>query len=214
MTVFFDVDHTLLRKSSGEIYGRYLYKRKQVSLKDLLQISGWALAHRLNALDLNAFLDKSMRWLKGRKETWLQDTCRRCVEELFPPYIYPKALARVHAHQEAGERVFLLSAASRYIIDPFVEWLAIDGCLATDLDVKDGCFTGKVKEPFCYGEGKLVYLNQFCEKNGIALSQCAYYGDSYTDVPVLAKVGRPFAVNPDVKLRREARRNGWPILIF
>jgi hypothetical protein len=31
---------------------------------------------------------------------------------------------------------------------------------------------------------------------------------------MLEAVGHPVAVNPDAKLERHARRNGWPIVIF
>ena len=214
MAIFFDLDHTLLRKSSGEIYGRYLFKQGILTVRDLVRIGGWALAHRLNALDLDGLVEKSMTWIKGRQESWLKESCRTCVFTQLPAFFYPKALKLVAEHCRTKEPVYLLSASSRYIADPIVDYLGLNGALATELDVADGVFTGKVKVPFCYGEGKLAHLQAFCRTNDIALSDCTYYGDSYSDVYVLRSVGRAIAVNPDFRLRKEARKEGWRVLTF
>ena len=46
------------------------------------------------------------------------------------------------------------------------------------------------------------------------LAACFAYSDSVTDVPLLATVGHPTAVNPDRGLRRIAVERGWPMLEF
>jgi len=46
----------------------------------------------------------------------------------------------------------------------------------------------------------------------VRLSDCAFYTDSFSDVPVLEAVGQPVAVNPDPRLRRRANKRGWRIV--
>lgn len=215
MTAFFDVDHTLLKKSCGELFARYLYKQGTLPFSQVLRIMWWTIEHRANRLDVDTFLERSMQWLAGKEEAWLRDICEASIATLAEPYFYTQGIERMLAHKHAGEAVYLLSAASRQIIEPIVTLFDLDGCLATELDVdKDGLLTGKLIPPFCYGEGKLSRLKTFCKPRGIQLKDCAYYGDSYSDAFVLREVGRPVAANPDRRLRREAKERGWETVWF
>ena len=55
---------------------------------------------------------------------------------------------------------------------------------------------------------------RFAAEHGIDLAKSYFYTDSYSDLPMLLKVGGPRAVNPDRRLRRHAQRAGWPILAW
>ena len=78
--------------------------------------------------------------------------------------------------------------------------------------VRDGLFTGEAVRPLCYGAGKVHWVRELAERHGVDLASSYFYTDSVTDLPVLEPVGHPRIVNPDVPLRRVARRRGWPIL--
>ncbi len=214
MTVFFDLDHTLLRKSSGEIYGRYLFEKGQLPLAQIFRIAWWAMQHRLNLLDIDSFLMRSTAWIKTKREAWIRETCTDCVEATVSNFFYPKALQVIESHQKKGNPVYLLSASVRYFVEPVVEMLSLDGCIATELEVKAGKFTGNLLPPFCYGEGKWKRLEKFCKERDIDIGHTSYYGDSFSDLPVLERVAHPVVVNPDKALGREARRRSWPVLIF
>jgi len=86
--------------------------------------------------------------------------------------------------------------------------------IGTRSHVIDGRYTGELDGPFCYGEGKVEAIVALARWNGYELDQCYAYSDSASDLPMLEAVGHPVAVNPDAKLERHARRNGWPIVIF
>jgi len=79
-------------------------------------------------------------------------------------------------------------------------------------EVNDGRLTGEVIKPLCYGEGKVHYAEVLAAADGIDLDGSWFYTDSFTDLPMLERVGNPRIVNPDPRLRRLARQRDWPIL--
>jgi phosphoserine phosphatase len=89
--------------------------------------------------------------------------------------------------------------------------LHIPHVLASDLEVKNGVFTGSPSLPLCYGEGKVTRATALLSQAGIHLQECVFYSDSVTDLPLLEAVGEPVAINPDPALKRVARRRGWRI---
>ena len=91
--------------------------------------------------------------------------------------------------------------------------LGLDAILCNRFEVDDaGRYTGRPLGPLCYGDGKLSHAEGYAKAQGAALSDCAFYTDSFADIPVMRVVGRPVAVNPDMRLRREAVSRGWEIV--
>jgi HAD superfamily hydrolase (TIGR01490 family) len=119
---------------------------------------------------------------------------------------------RIDEHRARGHLIALLSSTTNYLADPLAEELGIEHLLVTKLIVVDGCFTGEVERPLCYGAGKLHWARRFALEHDVDLAQSFFYTDSVTDVPMLEIVGHPQIVNPDPILRRVARRRGWSIL--
>jgi phosphoserine phosphatase len=89
--------------------------------------------------------------------------------------------------------------------------LGLSHVVCSRLEVAQGRFTGRPIEPICYGAGKIVWAERFASERNVTLKDCAFYSDSYTDLPMLERVGRPVVVNPDPRLRRAAKQRGWPI---
>ena len=85
--------------------------------------------------------------------------------------------------------------------------------VASRLEVVDGKYTGEI-DYYAYGKEKARAMQRLAEERGYDLAQCYAYSDSVTDVPMLAAVGFPHAVNPDKDLRKEAAARGWPVLVF
>src|SRR5581483_7981175 len=59
---------------------------------------------------------------------------------------------------------------------------------------------------------KAVFVRRFADERGIDLKESTAYADDAADLPLLSCVGRPVAVNPDLRLRVTARSHRWPIL--
>ena len=78
--------------------------------------------------------------------------------------------------------------------------------------MEEGLLTGEVEGELCFGEGKLVQAMKLLSEKGQDLKSCYFYTDSFSDLPLLSKVGYPRVVHPDRKLKKVALENGWPIL--
>ena len=147
--------------------------------------------------------------LKGESEAdiWARTEC--FWREEIAHRVRPGAHAVIAAHRAAGEPLVLLTGSSTYMSEFVIEALNFDGALCTRFEVQDGVFTGKGE--LCYGEAKLVAAEAYLADKDAELEDCAFYTDSYTDLPVMCRVGRPVAVAPDPRLMRHARRAGWEI---
>jgi HAD superfamily hydrolase (TIGR01490 family) len=118
----------------------------------------------------------------------------------------------VARHRAAGDLLAVLSSSSQYASEPLAGHLGIPHVLCTRLQAEAGVFTGGVDGPVCFGRGKVRVAEAFAREHDVDLSASWFYTDSYSDLPMLERVGHPVAVNPDFRLRRHARARGWPVL--
>ena len=124
-----------------------------------------------------------------------------------------KTLSKIANHIAKGHKVVIISAATSYQIEPVAKALGIKEVYATEMEIHNGKFTGRVSE-MCWGEGKARAARKFAKKKKIDLSKSYFYTDSIDDYPLMKIVGKPVATNPDQKLSQMAFENNWPILRF
>jgi fatty acyl-CoA reductase len=143
------------------------------------------------------------------------DRLRSLQEALFHQVMGPRLLRQgeetVQAHRQAGRRVVMLSGSLRFLLEPLARHLRVDELICNDLAIRQGVFTGELTTPPLSGHERARQLRSYGERHSLDLSACFAYGDSVDDIPMLASVGHPTAVNPSRSLRREAQRRGWPI---
>ena len=131
------------------------------------------------------------------------------------PRIYPEMLEEVYAHQDAGRRTFIVSAAGDELVQLLARILYMDGGIGTTYEVDDeGFLTGGIGGAFIYGEGKVEAMRRFADEHDIDLSVSYAYSDAASDLPMLRAVGIPVVVNPDEELARIARQEGWRVMRF
>lgn len=212
--VFFDLDNTLVTKSTGLLYYRYLRQKGHASFTDTLKALYFWLRYRMNSLDIKSLAEREVRKVTGMSERAMIELCDRWFHDMVRYYISPRAIEAVNEHRAKGHLLAILSAATPYTVNPVKKFLRIEHGLCTRLEVAEGRFTGRLVEPYCYGEGKLYWAERFVNKLGVRLEDFYFYTDSYTDLPVLERVGMPRPVNPDRLLEAEANRRGWPITRF
>ncbi|MDH3212780.1 MAG: HAD-IB family hydrolase [Myxococcales bacterium] len=211
---FFDMDKTLIAENSASLYMRYRYQRGEISGVDLLKGLGAYLQYKLGILDIRSWTKNTMIQFRGQSERELEDQANRWFDEMVVQSIYPEAEARVREHEAAGHVVAIVSGATKFVVRPLARRLGIPHFLYTRLEVERGRFTGRVVEPICFEEGKIYWLQQFIEEQGIDLAKSYFYTDSITDLPLLDLVGHPVAANPDPRLYRAAVRRRWPVCFF
>ena len=211
---FFDMDKTLICENSGSLFMKHRYQQGRISGLELVKGVGAYLQYKLGLLDLRAWSKNMMLQFRGQLESDLEKEALEWFDEMVAETLYPEAERLVRDHREAGHIVAIVSGATKFVVRPLAARLGIDHFLYTRLEVEDGCFTGRVVEPICFGEGKIYWLQQLVEEQDIDLARSWFYTDSITDRPLLDIVGHPVAANPDPLLYREAVRRSWPVRFF
>ncbi|MCW2971762.1 MAG: HAD-superfamily subfamily hydrolase [Thermoleophilia bacterium] len=213
---FFDVDRTLLAGASGLYLARPL---RQHGLLTARQVVRTMLGQAVFAArgQNHAQIDRANDVVSAVMAGWKRDTFLHVVEtELerrIRPMVFDEAIERIAQHHQQGMPVYAVSATMEEVIAPLAAMLGLDGAIATQLEVVDGLFTGRVSAP-CHGPDKAARLRAFAAAEGIDLAASVAYSDSITDAEFLQATGRAYAVNPDKQLRALAEAEGWGILRF
>jgi HAD superfamily hydrolase (TIGR01490 family) len=208
---FFDMDNTLLRCNSGTLYVRWLRKHKQISFGRMMQALGWIAQYKLAVLDMEAVTARGAAEMAGQSEAEMYDRCRAFFDAWISSQVAPKARDAIAQHRRDGHVLCILSTSTPYVVEPLAKHVGIDHVLCTRLTVREGRFDGTHVRPACYGLGKVHWAEEFARRHDIDLGRSFFYTDSYSDLPMLERVGVQRIINPDVRLRRHARKAGWPV---
>ena len=214
---FFYVDRTLMQGSSAFQFGRASYRAGLLSRRQLAA-DAWAnIRFRLHGStdqDTAALRDRVSASLKGTRVRELERLGADVLAGILPR-LYPKMLAVAYAHQDAGRRTYIVTAAPQELAEVLARVLAFDGAIGSRYSESlDGVYTGRAGGVFAYREGKARAIRQLAVREGIDLAASYAYSDSESDLPMLRAVGHPVAVNPDQELARVAREEGWEVLRF
>lgn len=210
----FDLDGTLLPGDSDHAFGEFLI-REGLADGDAYRARNDAFfadyqAGRLDIHDYVAFCTAPWRSLPPAQQAELQ---RRFVREVIEPDLRPAARELVRRHQQAGERVAIVTATNDFITRPVADAFGVDTLIATELERDaDGRATGRIRGVPSFRDGKIVRVEQWLGAPLSSVERCTFYSDSTNDLPLLDRVSHPVATNPGAGLRAEALRRGWPIL--
>ncbi len=213
---FFDLDKTVIARSSVLALGKSFYREGLVGLPTLLRSVYAQLLFVAVGADEEK-MEKARRAAAELSKGWSKATVRRLVnhgiEETLRPLIYLDALELFDLHRRSGRRIYIISSAPEEVVEPIARMLKVDDFVATRAETKDGRYTGEI-EFYCYGENKAAAMREIAEARGIDLARSYAYSDSITDLAMLETVGKPHAVNPDRELAKVAAERGWPVLRF
>ena len=208
---FFDVDRTLVACNTGRLFLRDLRRRGEISFLRALRAMGWMLKYHLSLIDLDAVAALLVAQMRGKSERDFAERCRRWVEDEVLPLLLPSALRQIERHRQEGHLLAILSSSPTYVTRPIAETLGLDEVLSTQFEVEGGQFTGRLLGPACFGKGKVHWAEDLVSRKAVDLASSWFYTDSYSDLPMLERVGHGVVVNPDPRLRRTAKRRGWPV---
>ncbi len=211
---FFDVDRTLLAGYSAAAFFQDGFSSRSLSLGNLVQSTRAAVRFGMRQTSFPTLIEETAFNFEGLSAEELAEIGERVFEQRLITEIFPESRALVEAHQRRGHTVAIVSSATHFQVDALARELGIEHVMCTELEMKQGRFTGRVVRPACFQEGKLDAASEFSEQEGIDLDQSYFYSDSYDDVSLLERVGHPRLINPDSRLSRLATRKGWPVLRF
>ena len=209
------MDNTLLSAASGRLYLKWLRQTGQLPLHRWAYITGQVGLYITGVIDFPRLMSRLMVYAAGANEAEAWRMSEQWYESMLRHYIAPAARERVEWHVAQGHHVAIVSAATPYAVKPVAEALGLgERYLATELEVQNGSFTGRVIEPACYGDGKVTRALMYAAQHGLDLGCSYFYSDSASDLPLLEAVGNPVAVNPSRKLARIAAERRWPVMKF
>ncbi|GAA3615867.1 HAD family hydrolase [Streptomyces chitinivorans] len=213
---FFDLDKTVIAKSSTLTFGKSFYHGGLINRRAALRTAYTQFVFLAGGADHDQ-MERMRAYLSAMCRGWnvqqVREIIAETIHELIDPIVYDEAASLIEEHHLAGRDVVIVSTSGAEVVEPIGELIGADRVVATRMVVEDGCFTGEI-EYYAYGPTKAEAVRELAESEGYDLSRCYAYSDSATDIPMLEAVGHPHAVNPDRALRREAVSRDWPILTF
>ena len=211
---FFDMDRTLVRCNTGTLWIKFLRRRGEITAARMLRAFGWIAQYKLAILDMERLSTKLIAEIAGDPEDEMVEKCRHFFAAEVVAHVTQKGLDAVSRHRAEGHVLAILTTSTRYISEQLAERLEIEHVLCTRLEVQDGRFSGTYVRPACYGLGKVHWAEAFAERLDVDLGRSFFYTESYSDLPMLERVGGARVVNPDTRLLRHARRVGWEVLTW
>ena len=208
---FFDVDRTLVACNTGRLFLRDLRRRGEISFLRALRALGWMAKYHLSLIDLQIIAARVAEQMRGKSESEFAERCQRWVEDEVLPLIVPGALRHIERHRSEGHVLAVLSSSPTYVTRPIAETLGLEEVLSTQFEVEAGLFTGKLVGPACFGKGKVHWAEELVTRKAVDLGSSWFYTDSYSDLPMLERVGNRVVVNPDPRLKRTAKQRGWTV---
>lgn len=214
---FFDLDKTVIAKSSMLAFGRHFYREGMLGRAAIVKGLYAQVVYMLVGADeekMERAREALLALTKGWSQAHVAAVVRETFEETVTPLIYAEAFELFDEHRRAGRKLFIVSSSPEEIVVPIAEHLGVDEAIATRARVdEDGLYTGEL-DFYAYGPYKAAAMREVAARDGIDLDGSYAYSDSITDLPMLEAVGHPHAVNPDKELAQVARERGWPILTF
>ena len=213
---FFDLDKTVIAKSSALAFGRPFYRDGLITRRDMVKSAYAQLMFRLGGADeqqMARIRDHVADLCKGWRVDQVSQIVNETLHELISPYVYAEAAALIDEHRAEGRDIVVVSTSGEEMVRPIVEQLGVRDVIATRMVVEDGRYTGEV-DYYAAGPTKAEAVRELAKDRGYDLGSSYAYSDSISDVPLLETVGHANVVNPDRSLRRVAAERGWPVLEF
>jgi HAD superfamily hydrolase (TIGR01490 family) len=213
---FFDLDKTIIAKSSTLAYAKPFYRGGLINRRAVLR-SGYAQFVFLAGGADHDQMERMRAYMSAMCTGWdvqqVKDIVAETLHDLIDPMVYAEAAQLIEDHHAAGRDVVIVSSSGAEVVEPIGELLGADQVVATEMEIADGRYTGEIAS-YVYGPAKAEAIRRVAASAGYDLSRSYAYSDSATDLPMLEAVGHPCAVNPDKALRKTAIERGWLVLDF
>jgi HAD superfamily hydrolase (TIGR01490 family) len=211
--VLFDLDNTLLAGDSDYLWGQFLGEQGLVD-RAFHEKENERFYHEYKEgrLDIFEFLSFSLKPLSEHPMEELQKLHRQFMQDKIIPIISPDAKMLVEMHRGRGDELLIITATNAFVTAPIADAFGIKHLLATEPEIRNGQYTGRVAGTPCFREGKVERLEAWLREHDHNLGNAWFYSDSHNDLPLLEKVTHPIPVDPDEALSRIAKERGWPVL--
>ncbi|NQZ52669.1 MAG: HAD family hydrolase [Piscirickettsiaceae bacterium] len=211
----FDLDNTLLSGDSDYLWGQFLVENNIVDGTWYQQANqDFYDQYLAGTMDIFEFLAFQLKPLADNSLVDLHRWRKQYLTEKIEPILLLEGRSFIAQHQQQGDTLLIITATNSFITTPIAEKLGIQNLIATEPEIVDGIYTGKVTGTPSYQQGKVERLMDWLNKHSQTLEGSYFYSDSHNDLPLLNLVDHPIAVDPDPKLQAIAQQKDWKILSF
>ena len=210
----FDLDNTILNGDSDYSWINFLIEKRLVDADEYERKNKYFYDQYYQGnLNYDEWAEFALTTIKGKKSEEIEDILSKFLCEIIEPMINIYALKLLHDHAHNNDIMLLASATNSVIVEPIAKRLGFKNIVSTEVEIIDEIYTGKVLGIPALSEGKLIKVKEWMLKNSIeSFDNTSFYSDSINDLPLLAAVSKPVAVNPDDMLRKECRKRSWEII--
>lgn len=213
IAAFFDLDRTLIDVNSGLLWALHERRSGNISMFQMAKAVLWTGLYHLSIIDIERALDQAVAHYRGVSRGELDARTRDWFFAEVEARLRPGAAAAMAEHRAQGHELVLLTNSSVFEAKVASEVWGLDDFLANDFPTDDGGrLLGTFARPLCYGPGKVHHAERWAGERDIALETSFFYTDSYSDLPMLERVGEPRVVSPDPRLKRAAKQREWTVL--
>ena len=210
----FDLDNTILNGDSDYSWINFLIEKRLVDKDEYERKNKYFYdQYYQGKLNYDEWAEFALTTIKGKKPEEIEDILSKFLSEIIEPMINIYALKLLHDHTHNNDFMLLASATNSVIVEPIAKRLGFKNIVSTEVEIIDEIYTGKVLGIPALSEGKLIKVKEWMLQNSIeSFDNTSFYSDSINDLPLLAAVSKPVAVNPDDMLREECRKRSWEII--
>ena len=127
---FFDLDKTIISRSSSLALGRPLYRAGLVSRGQLMRGAYAQLVYLLVGADeerMERLKEGMLRLTKGWDRGQVELLVQEVMLEVIDPYVYQEALDLIAEHQAFGRRIYIVSSSPEEVVRPLSQHFGASG---------------------------------------------------------------------------------------
>jgi HAD superfamily hydrolase (TIGR01490 family) len=212
--LIFDLDNTLLAGDSDRNWGIFLAEQKVVESSYLDESEKFYNNYYDGSLDIDGFLSFCLKPLIENDMGYLLKLRQQFIEDKIKPIVTQPGKEIINHAIENGKTVVIATATNDFVTRPIADLFNVQTLIATEFEIKNQQFTGKVIDAPCFREGKLHKVQKWVDDNNFDLSKASFYSDSFNDLPLLEKVKTPVIVDGDDKLVEIGKNRDWDCVSF
>ena len=212
--LIFDLDNTLLAGDSDRNWGIFLAEQKVVKSSYLDESEKFYNNYYDGSLDIDGFLSFCLKPLIENDMSYLLELRKQFIEDKIKPIITEPGREIINQAIEDGKTVIIATATNDFVTRPIADLFNVRTLIATEFEVINQKFTGKVLNTPCFREGKVSKVKKWADDNNFDLSKASFYSDSFNDLPLLEKVKNTVIVDGDDKLLEIGKNRNWDCISF
>ena len=212
--LIFDLDNTLLAGDSDRNWGIFLAEQKVVKSSYLDESEKFYNNYYDGSLDIDGFLSFCLKPLIENDMSYLLELRKQFIEDKIKPIITEPGREIINQAIEDDKTVIIATATNDFVTRPIADLFNVPTLIATEFEIINQKFTGKVLNTPCFREGKVSKVKKWVDDNNFDLSKASFYSDSFNDLPLLEKVKNPVIVDGDDKLLEIGKNRNWDCISF